>query len=93
MEFIPYAFIAIVLLLVIVIPISINNQIIQLKNLVKRNWADVLAQERMKLKLMPELEKLAKTYQEYEKGLFEKVAALRTTISAIANSDDTGSDS
>ncbi|MFC0180035.1 LemA family protein [Thorsellia kenyensis] len=62
----------------IFIVISINNGIIARHNSVKQAWADVVAQERQKMKILPEIERLAQEHKAFEGQVLEAVTAMRT---------------
>lgn len=67
---------------------SSYNGIIECKNQIKRNWADVLTWERLKIKLIPQLVEHLKTYQGFEKETLEKITGLRSSINALLKSDN-----
>ncbi|MDF0535882.1 LemA family protein [Shewanella yunxiaonensis] len=74
----------IVVAAVVLAIIVIHNSIIGRYNATQRAWSDVIAQERQKNKILPSLEQVAAQYSEYEKGLLEKVTALRSALAALS---------
>ncbi|MBI2048064.1 MAG: LemA family protein [Parcubacteria group bacterium] len=64
--------------------IGIYNGIISRKNRVKRAWADVIAYERQKMKVIPELERGLKEYQKFEKDTLAQVTELRSSLNRLS---------
>jgi LemA protein len=63
--------------------LGFRNSIVSGKNLVKRAWADVIAYQRKKLVLIPDLEKQLKEYGAYEGKLLTGLTELRTQVSSL----------
>ncbi len=66
------------------IVIGIYNGIIQNKNRVKRAWADVIAYQTNKLKVVPQLEAGVKQYQEFESGTLRQITELRSALGGLS---------
>ncbi len=49
-------------------------------NAVARAWADVVVQERQKNNIIPDLEKIAEQYGQYERSIMERVSELRSSL-------------
>lgn len=64
--------------------VNMYNGIIEGKNRVKRAWADVIAYQVQKMKVIPELERGLTQYQEFEHGTQEKLAELRSSIGRLS---------
>lgn len=64
--------------------VSMYNGIVEGKNRVKRAWADVIAYQVQKIKVIPELERGLKQYQEFEQGTQEKLAELRSSLGRLS---------
>jgi LemA protein len=77
------AFLIFVALAVAVIYILIYNSIIGRKNSVIRSWSDVVAYQRQKTKLLPDLERLTRDYFEFESKLLKDVSELRSAIARV----------
>ena len=60
--------------------VYLYNRIISNYNAVVRSWADLIAQERQKNKVLPRLEEITKEYREYEKSLQTNITQLREAI-------------
>jgi LemA protein len=65
--------------------VGIYNSIIAGKNRVKRAWADVIAYEVQKQKVIPALERGMKEYKEFESDTFKKIAELRTATARLSS--------
>lgn len=76
--------IAFFLLISLLISIDIHNCIIAAKNRVKRAWGDVIAFQVNKMKVIPELEKGIKGYQEFEQGTLTKLIELRSFVTSLS---------
>ncbi|WHN64963.1 LemA family protein [Cysteiniphilum sp. QT6929] len=74
-------------LVVLLIIIALFNGIINAENRAKRGWADVIAYERNKLKLMPELERLCKGYTSFEGQTQMQITQLRQAIASLDQFD------
>lgn len=72
-----------VLLIVIIFIMAIHNSIIKKYNTVKQAWADVLAQERQVLKILPKLNELLESHANYEKSTLVEVTQLRSSINKL----------
>ncbi|XKM12625.1 LemA family protein [Orbaceae bacterium ac157xtp] len=78
-------FIFILIIIAVIIAIfSINNKIIRNYNSAKQAWADVIALERQKNKILPEIEQIAKQYKEYESTILTNITELRTTLNNLS---------
>ncbi len=75
-------FIALTFVLVFMF-IIIYNGIVQRKNLVIRSWSDVVAYQRQKTKLLPDLETLTNQYFAHETELLKGITELRSAIARI----------
>ncbi|SUB84281.1 LemA family [Pragia fontium] len=73
--------------LVIIIGIMIYNGIISRMNAVARAWADVVVQERQKNNIIPDLEKIAEQYGQYERSIMTQVTELRSSLQRL-NADN-----
>lgn len=67
-------------LLTAIVVIALRNGIVSSKNRVKRGWADVIAYQRKKLKVIPALEQGLKDHQAYEGGVLKEITALRSSV-------------
>ncbi|MCD1125672.1 LemA family protein [Jinshanibacter sp. LJY008] len=76
-----------IIVLVIVIGIVIYNGIVSRMNAVARAWADVVVQERQKNNIIPDLEKIAAQYSQYESSIMAKVTELRTSLNRLNTED------
>lgn len=78
-----------VFLIVAVVGIAVlvlfYNRIVSGKNAVQRAWSDVIVQERQKLKVIPELEKIIEDHKAYESGILEKLTEMRVAVSQLAS--------
>ncbi|QCU89695.1 LemA family protein [Thiomicrorhabdus sediminis] len=74
-----------IIVLLIISVITIYNQIVSLKESVKRGWANVITQERQKGKILPELLKLVDQYTGYEGEVLTAVTELRGQASKLQN--------
>jgi len=63
--------------------IAIYNAIIGKYNRAKRSWSDVIAYERLKNDILPQLESMLGEYKEFESGLLKDVTALREALSDL----------
>ena len=90
MEFItsnlPLIAIGICLLFVLSIIIGMRNSIIRQKNQVKRAWADVVAYQLKKLKVIPLIEDSVRKYTEFERSVHLQIAEVRSTIKNLQTS-------
>lgn len=68
----------------VVTVVSIYNGIISRKNRIKRAWADVIAYERQKMKVIPELQKGIRQYQQFEKSTLTQVTKLRSSLDELS---------
>ena len=73
-----------VVILTVAAVIGLRNDIVSAKNRVKRAWADVIAYQRKKLNVIPELEKKLREYQAYEQGAFGDITALRNAVAKLS---------
>ena len=67
----------------VVITIVLYNQIIGNLNRAKRAWSDVIAYEKLKKDVLPQLTTIANEYKEFESDFVEKVTALRESIDSL----------
>ena len=72
------------IIVTIVAVIAIYNDLVGANNRVERAWSDVVAYQRQKTKLIPELEQMVKSYMEYEEALLSEVTRLRTSLSRLS---------
>ncbi|MDQ6958010.1 MAG: LemA family protein [Mariprofundaceae bacterium] len=63
--------------------IVIYNAIIGKYNRAKRAWSDVIAYERLKNDVLPQLEKMLGEYKEFESGLLKRITELRGALSSL----------
>ena len=77
-------FLLLLLVIIAIIIIAIYNGIISLKNNVARSWSDIIAYERQKIKLLPDLERISSKYLDHEKSLLISVTSLRSAIAAVS---------
>jgi LemA protein len=68
----------------IFVVISLRNGIIGAKNRVQRAWADVIAYQRKKLRVIPALEEGLKNHQAYEQGVLQQLTALRSSVAKLS---------
>lgn len=66
--------------ILILIKISYSNGIIENKNLVKRNWASVIANVRKKIELLPSLQQALTNYTSYEGETIQKIIEIRKNV-------------
>ena len=64
--------------------VGMYNGIVEGKNRVKRAWADVIAYQVQKMKVIPELERGMKQYQEFEQGTLQKLTELRSSLGRLS---------
>lgn len=72
-----------IVVLIIVVGIVIYNGIISRMNAVARAWADVVVQERQKNNIIPDLEKIAEQYGQYERSIMTQVTELRSSLQRL----------
>ena len=65
------------------IVVAIYNGIIRRANSVQRAWSDLIAQERQKNKILPELEAITSQYKDFESLVQAQIVALRTSLSSL----------
>lgn len=88
-----WIFLGIIILLVVTF-IAIYNKLVRLRNTVKASWSDIDVQCKKRFDLVPNLVETVKGYASHEKGLFEKVAEIRsmamraTTPSEVAKTEN-----
>ncbi|MDP5029919.1 LemA family protein [Paraglaciecola sp.] len=70
---------------VILAVILIYNGIISRANAAQRAWANVITQERQKNKIIPHLQTITDQYQQFESGVQEKIAALRSALGGLSS--------
>jgi len=61
------------------------NRIVSGKNAIQRAWSDVIVQERQKLKVIPELEKIVQDHKAYESGVLEKLTEMRVAVTQLVS--------
>jgi len=71
--------------LVLATIVSLRNGIVSSKNRAKRAWADVIAYQRKKLKVIPALEQGLKDHQAYEQGVLQGLTALRSSVTKLSS--------
>ena len=76
--------VAVVAILYLVV---LYNSIVSVKNQAQRGWADVISYERNKLKIIPKLEEVLKSYEDYEGNILNSITGLREHISKLDNYD------
>lgn len=76
--------ILVVIVLLALMLIAIHNKIITRYNNTMRAWADVIAQERQKNKILPELEKMVEQYRIHESSVLTSITELRASLSALS---------
>ncbi len=74
------AIIALLLLLIVMI----HNSIITFYNACQRAWADVIAEELKKTRLLPNLEKMVEEYKVHEASVLQNVTELRSALQQIS---------
>lgn len=79
MEYVILAIIVIVIIWAVVVYNSIFNHY----NASERAWADVIAQERQRGRIIPELEKVLKQHTAYESNVQEQITKLRQGLSEL----------
>lgn len=62
-----------------------RNSIVANKNRVMRAWSDVIAYQRQKFLLIPQIEEVVNKYEKYESDLLAQITALRTRIEGISD--------
>lgn len=88
----PFWIIATVAVLMIVITIGLFNQLVARNAQVVRAWSDVIAYQRQKTKVIPELERYVEEYLTYERDLLTEVTRLRAGLRDLSPDDvDTSS--
>lgn len=60
------------------------NAIVSNDNLVQRAWADVIAQERQRSRIIPELERILSSHKEFESEILPKIVALRSGLDGVS---------
>ena len=76
----------VVLILVTIIIISViifYNAIVSASNGTKRAWADVIAYEKLKNDVIPQVTKIANEYKEFESSIHSEITQLRTALSKL----------
>jgi LemA protein len=73
-----FGLLGVLVLGVILFAIGLYNSLIQLKNLVDEAWSGIDVQTKKRYDLIPNLVETVKGYAAHEKGVFEKVAELRS---------------
>jgi LemA protein len=62
---------------------TVYNKIVAGRHAYKRAWADVVTQERKKMKIIPALEDVVNSHQAYESGLLESITSLRSQMKSL----------
>ncbi|WP_208293510.1 LemA family protein [Zophobihabitans entericus] len=75
----------VIAVIIVVMGISIHNKIIASYNSAQRAWADVIAQERQKNKILPELERIAEQYKIHESSVLNGITELRTALKGLSS--------
>lgn len=75
--------IALFVIVVLFAVIGTRNGIVERKNNVKRNWANVLTYQRKRGNIIPEITKMLEQYVGHEQGVFTKVAELRSALTSL----------
>lgn len=65
--------------------VFIYNGIISRANAAQRAWANVITQERQKNKIIPHLQLMTEQYQQFESGVQQKIAALRSALGGLSS--------
>ncbi|HLD06224.1 MAG TPA: LemA family protein [Candidatus Nanoarchaeia archaeon] len=76
---------AFALLIAVAYAISTRNGIVANKNNVLRAWADVIAYQRKKLNVIPELERGIREHLEFEQGLLTNITSIRSMVSNLSD--------
>jgi LemA protein len=76
-----------IMVIIAIAVFSIYNAIVKEHNAVQRGWADVIAQERQRSRIIPELDRVLQQHQDYEKELLPKITALRQGINALQDNN------
>jgi LemA protein len=82
--------IALLIVIGVAAVILIHNGIIEAANRIRRAWSNVVVQERQKNNILEALEPHLKAYKDYEGGLLEKIASIRSSISGLSATPDHG---
>ena len=72
-------------LIIVLLIIAMRNGIVRGKNAVERAWANVITQERYKVKVIPKLTKALSEYKEFEQDLQTKITELRTAMGKLSD--------
>ncbi|MBN2100573.1 LemA family protein [Candidatus Dojkabacteria bacterium] len=80
----------VVIAAVAVYAVSLYNSLTKLKILVDEAWSGIDVQLKRRYDLIPNLVETVKGYAKHEKGLFEKVAQLRTSAMQAEGPDSKG---
>lgn len=75
---------ALAAIIVICVVVGVRNGIIAAKNRVQRAWADVIAYQRKKLRVIPALEEGLEKHQAYEQGVMQQLTALRSSVAKLS---------
>lgn len=86
-EMILWVLLIVVMLFVLATVIALRNSIVRGKNNVQRAWADVIAWQRKKTNVIPELEKGIRQYSEFESSTQEKLTKLRMLIAQLSKDE------
>lgn len=73
------------LMIVVFSGVAMYNGIVSGKNSVKRAWANVITQERFKLKLIPKLTEFLQGYKDFEKNLLNEITKLRVATDELSS--------
>ena len=73
-----------VVVLAVVITINLYNQLVARNAQVVRAWSDVVAYQRQKTKVIPELERYVEEYLTYERELLTEVTRLRKGLGDLS---------
>ena len=72
-------------LIIVLSVIAMRNGIVRGKNAVERAWANVITQERYKVKVIPKLTEALSEYKEFEQDLQAKITELRTAMGKLSD--------
>jgi LemA protein len=71
-----------VLVVVLLVPLVLYNQLVSLRNLVRESWANVDTELKRRYDLIPNLVETVRGYAAHERGVFEAVAQARAAAVA-----------
>lgn len=78
-------FLLILIVIFFIYVIKKYNEIITLHNIAQRAWADVIAQERQKNKILINLEPILEQYRLHESSVLTSIADLRSSLKMLSS--------